>query len=115
MATGQAGAAVAALRTAQSRNAGGWFVAGASADVGRKESVTCTIASREVVFWRNSAGDLVAGPGACPHLGALLVTAAHAQEWPTRAVTLVVPFAAGGPVDTAARIVAARLSENLGQ
>jgi len=40
---------------------------------------------------------------------------AHAQEWPTRAVTLVVPFAAGGPVDTAARIVAARLSENLGQ
>ena len=40
---------------------------------------------------------------------------AHAQEWPTRAVTLVVPFAAGGPVDTAARIMAARLTENLGQ
>ena len=39
----------------------------------------------------------------------------HAQEWPTRPVTLVVPFAAGGPVDTAARIMAARLSENLGQ
>ena len=42
-------------------------------------------------------------------------SAAHAQEWPTRPVTLVVPFAAGGPVDTAARIMAARLSENLGQ
>jgi putative tricarboxylic transport membrane protein len=41
--------------------------------------------------------------------------AASAQEWPTRPVTLVVPFAAGGPVDTAARIMAARLSENLGQ
>ena len=27
----------AALRTAQSRNSGGWFVAGASGDVGRKE------------------------------------------------------------------------------
>jgi nitrite reductase/ring-hydroxylating ferredoxin subunit len=62
----------AALRTAQSRNSGGWFVAGASGDVGPKESVTRTIAGREVVFWRNSVGALVAGPGACPHLGALL-------------------------------------------
>jgi len=34
--------------------------------------VTRGIAGREVVFWRNSAGELVAGPGACPHLGALL-------------------------------------------
>ena len=39
---------------------------------GRRESVTRVIAGREVVFWRNSAGELVAGPGACPHLGALL-------------------------------------------
>ena len=62
----------AALRTAQSRDPGGWFVAGASGDVGRTESVTRTIAGREVVFWRNSTGGLVAGPGACPHLGALL-------------------------------------------
>jgi phenylpropionate dioxygenase-like ring-hydroxylating dioxygenase large terminal subunit len=62
----------AALQTAQSRNSGGWFVAGASGDVGRKESTTRTIAGREVVFWRNSVGALIAGPGACPHLGALL-------------------------------------------
>ena len=62
----------AALRVAQSRNSGGWFVAGSSVDVGRRESVTRTIAGREVVFWRNSAGGLIAGPGACPHLGALL-------------------------------------------
>jgi nitrite reductase/ring-hydroxylating ferredoxin subunit len=61
-----------ALRTAQSRNSGGWFVAGASGDVGRTQSVTRTIAGREVVFWRSSVGALVAGPGACPHLGALL-------------------------------------------
>jgi hypothetical protein len=39
----------AALRVAQSRNSGGWFVAGSSVDVGRKESVTRTIAGREVV------------------------------------------------------------------
>jgi tripartite-type tricarboxylate transporter receptor subunit TctC len=38
-----------------------------------------------------------------------------AQDWPTRPVTLVVPFAAGGPVDTIARIMAARMSELLGQ
>jgi tripartite-type tricarboxylate transporter receptor subunit TctC len=47
-------------------------------------------------------------------LGALLHPAA-AQEWPTRPLTLIVPYAAGGPVDTLARIMAARLSEALGQ
>jgi len=41
--------------------------------------------------------------------------AASAQDWPTRAVTVVVPYAAGGPIDTLARILAARLSEILGQ
>jgi tripartite-type tricarboxylate transporter receptor subunit TctC len=48
-------------------------------------------------------------------LAANIGSAASAQEWPTRPVTLVVPFAAGGPVDTAARIMAARLTEQLGQ
>ena len=37
------------------------------------------------------------------------------SAWPNRPVTLVVPYAAGGPVDTIARIIAARLSEILGQ
>ncbi|MEA2970337.1 MAG: hypothetical protein QOE78_3598, partial [Alphaproteobacteria bacterium] len=40
---------------------------------------------------------------------------AKAQEWPTRAITMVVPYAAGGPVDTIGRVLAARLSEILGQ
>src|SRR5215470_2204001 len=41
--------------------------------------------------------------------------AAQAQEWPTRPITMVVPFAAGGPTDIVGRIVAQRLSEVLGQ
>src|SRR5258705_13507395 len=37
------------------------------------------------------------------------------QNWPTRPITLVVPFAAGSTSDTVGRILAARLSEVLGQ
>jgi tripartite-type tricarboxylate transporter receptor subunit TctC len=48
-------------------------------------------------------------------LHVLGASAAPAQEWPSRAVTMVVPFAAGGPVDTLGRILSARLSEVLGQ
>jgi tripartite-type tricarboxylate transporter receptor subunit TctC len=40
---------------------------------------------------------------------------AFAQDWPTRPVTMIVPYAAGGPVDTVGRIMAAGLSEALGQ
>src|SRR5688572_23990196 len=41
--------------------------------------------------------------------------AAHAQELPKKTVTIVVGFAAGGAADHAARVVAKKLSENLGQ
>jgi tripartite-type tricarboxylate transporter receptor subunit TctC len=38
-----------------------------------------------------------------------------ANDWPSRPVTMVVPFAAGGPVDVAGRILAQRLGEILGR
>ncbi|MCK0196838.1 tripartite tricarboxylate transporter substrate binding protein BugD [Ancylobacter sp. 6x-1] len=40
---------------------------------------------------------------------------AQAQEFPTRAITMVVPFAAGGPTDTVARLIAESMSKSLGQ
>src|SRR5215218_2961653 len=40
---------------------------------------------------------------------------ACAQEWPSRPVTMIVPYAAGGPVDTIGRIMAQGLTEVLGQ
>jgi tripartite-type tricarboxylate transporter receptor subunit TctC len=40
---------------------------------------------------------------------------AAAQDWPARPVTMIVPYAAGGPVDTVGRIMAQGLSEALGQ
>jgi tripartite-type tricarboxylate transporter receptor subunit TctC len=47
---------------------------------------------------------------------ALLAAAtASAQDYPNRPVTMVMPFAAGGPNDTVVRIVATRMSEILGQ
>jgi tripartite-type tricarboxylate transporter receptor subunit TctC len=40
---------------------------------------------------------------------------ANAQNFPNRAVTMVIPFAAGGPQDTIGRIIAQRMGELLGQ
>jgi tripartite-type tricarboxylate transporter receptor subunit TctC len=48
-------------------------------------------------------------------LACTLTAPAAAQDWPARPVTLIVPYAAGGPVDTIARIITARVSELLGQ
>jgi tripartite-type tricarboxylate transporter receptor subunit TctC len=38
-----------------------------------------------------------------------------AEDWPTRPVTMVIPFAAGGAFDVLGRILAQRMSEILGQ
>src|SRR5258708_6180365 len=40
---------------------------------------------------------------------------AHAQSYPNRPITLVVPFPAGGGNDALARLVAERMSKTLGQ
>src|SRR3982751_2121854 len=44
-----------------------------------------------------------------------LSTPTHAQDWPTRAITRVVPFGPGGGVDVSARIQALQMGELLGQ
>ena len=46
---------------------------------------------------------------------AALASGVRAQDWPTRPITMVVPFAAGGPMDTLARILQPTLGETLGQ
>jgi tripartite-type tricarboxylate transporter receptor subunit TctC len=44
-----------------------------------------------------------------------VAAAAAAQDWPTRPLHLIVPYAAGGPVDISARLVAPALQQALGQ
>jgi tripartite-type tricarboxylate transporter receptor subunit TctC len=55
-----------------------------------------------------------------PLIGALLLAAlaptdAPAQAYPSRAITMIVPFAAGGLTDVPARVLAAMMQERIGQ
>jgi len=46
---------------------------------------------------------------------ALQIGSAAAQDYPSRPITIIVPFPAGGPTDTLARILGDRMRESLGQ
>jgi tripartite-type tricarboxylate transporter receptor subunit TctC len=58
---------------------------------------------------------LAASAAGCVVLSAACFAPVQAQDYPTRAITMVVPFAAGGPTDVIARTVAGRMSRTLGQ
>src|SRR5262249_11276968 len=45
----------------------------------------------------------------------LALPSAHAETWPTRPITLICPFGAGGAPDIIARFVAQELGDKLGQ
>ena len=48
-------------------------------------------------------------------IAAFVQPAAAEEGWPSRPLTMVVPFAAGGPTDTVARTLGASMSKTLGQ
>src|SRR5437867_11089243 len=48
-------------------------------------------------------------------LAVFCLSQASAQEYPTKVITMVVPFAAGGPTDTVARLIGAPMSTTLKQ
>ena len=63
------------------------------------------------LYGRSLAGGclaILAGLGA-------LAAPAQAQTYPTRSITMIVPFAAGGPTDVIARIVTGHMAQTLGQ
>src|SRR5476651_1374873 len=59
-------------------------------------------------MWRVAAALVVAAP-------LILTSAAKAEPWPTHPLTMINPFAAGGPNDVVARLFAQRMGEILGQ
>ncbi len=75
---GQADPAIiaAALKRAQARPSGNWYAVAASADVRAGRPYGFRVLGRELVAWRDRSGAIVAGPGACPHLGAPLAEGA---------------------------------------
>lgn len=69
-----------ALDRALARPGGGWYVVGASRELRAGQSLARVVAGHEVALWRDAAGRPHAGPGACPHLGALLDRCAVTED-----------------------------------
>jgi tripartite-type tricarboxylate transporter receptor subunit TctC len=64
----------------------------------------------------NGYGRLLASSVLAALAGLSTITAqAQTQAYPTRSITMIVPFAAGGPTDVVARIVTAPMAQTLGQ
>ena len=63
---------------------------------------------------RQFASQVVALLGALS-AGLLGANAAYAQAWPSRPITMIAPYPAGGGVDTVARLIADQLGPRLGQ
>ena len=53
--------------------------------------------------------------GCAAALLALFAAAAGAESYPTRQITLVVPFAPGGPADFLGRLIGQKMADELGQ
>jgi tripartite-type tricarboxylate transporter receptor subunit TctC len=51
----------------------------------------------------------------CVALLVSLVSVAFGQGYPTRSITMIVPFAPGGPADVLGRLIGQKMSEDLGQ
>src|SRR5581483_8702873 len=51
----------------------------------------------------------------CAAIAICSLTANAEETWPSRPITIVVPFSAGGPVDILSRVLATKMSEGLGQ
>jgi tripartite-type tricarboxylate transporter receptor subunit TctC len=58
---------------------------------------------------------LVGGAAAWPLAALAYCTPAAAEDYPARPITLIIPFPAGGGVDTIGRVIAAKLTGALGQ
>jgi tripartite-type tricarboxylate transporter receptor subunit TctC len=64
----------------------------------------------------NWYGRLLASSGLAALAGLGTIPAqAQAQAYPTRSITMIVPFAAGGPTDVISRIVTGHMAQTLGQ
>ena len=58
---------------------------------------------------------ILTAAGAAGLFATLCASSAFAQAWPSRTITIVVPFPAGGTTDITARLIAGELTKSLGQ